>query len=444
MAFTIEAFQNRYLAPDQTRVDAILSVAVDAAIGAGAPRDLVVGFVVDKSGSMDGERMEAVKRAVARGIDLLDERAWFFVVAFDAQAQMVVAERQATPSNKLEAEAAIAAVEARGGTAMSTGLAAARSIMERAPDAIRQCIFLTDGKNESERAADVDAELARCASEFQCDCWGVGTDWRVGEVQQIARSLLGKASLIPDPDGIAAAFRGAIEKANSRALKDARLRLWTPQTARIRLVQQVNPTIEDLLPRGRQVSAQVHDYQTGAWSGGETREFHVALDVKSGAPGDEMLACRPSMVYLAPSPGGDGGWTEGEDKPPQARLFANWTDDGALSSRIDRHVAHYMGQGELAQAIVDGLERRERGDEAGATQLLGRAAQLAHSSGNADMTHRLSKVVDVIDAAAGTVRLKKAVKKEAAMDLELESRTTKRARKASEGTPTPGAGPLRT
>ena len=211
MAFKVEAFQNRFLAPGQTRVDAILSVAAEAG---SAPRDisasggkLVVGFIVDKSGSMAGERIEGVKRAVTQAIAMLDERAWFFVVAFDSAARIVMQEAQATPENKHVAAEALALLSAAGGTAMSAGLAAARKIFERAPDAIREAIFLTDGKNESEASTKVAQELARCEAMFECHCWGVGTDWRVGEVQEISRALLGKASLIPHGAGIEEAFR---------------------------------------------------------------------------------------------------------------------------------------------------------------------------------------------------------------------------------------------
>src|SRR5580704_4605230 len=121
-------------------------------------------------------------------------------------------------ANRKAATEALERLRAGGGTAMSTGLAAARAIFERAPNAIRQAIFLTDGKNESESAGNVTAQLQACEGLFQCDCWGVGTDWRVGEVQRIADELLGKASLIPDPAGIEVAFRAAIEKASSKAL----------------------------------------------------------------------------------------------------------------------------------------------------------------------------------------------------------------------------------
>jgi hypothetical protein len=423
MSFRIEAFQNRYLTPGSTRVDAILSVAAGADVQAGGGGSLVVGFIIDKSGSMAGERIEAVKRAVSQAIGMLDPSAWFFVVAFDATAQIVVRESQASDANKSVAKQALANLRAGGGTAMSTGLTAARKIFERAPDAIREAIFLTDGKNESEEPENVAKELAICDGMFECDCWGVGTDWQVGEVQDIARALLGKASLIPDPSGIAAAFQAAMAQANSKALKDVRLRLWTPQGASVAYVKQVNPTIEEMTAKAKVVSPQVREYFTGAWGAGEARDFHVGIDVKAGNVGDEMLACRPSIAFLQNA---GQGWTEAEVKVPEARIFATWTQDDSLSSRIDNHVAHYTGQGELAQAIQEGLEMRARGNEAQATQLLGKAVKIAHASGNADMTQRLAKVVEVVDASQGTVRLKKDVQKAATMDLQLESRTTKR------------------
>jgi flavin-binding protein dodecin len=428
MPFKIEAFQNRYLSPGARRVDAIVSVTADP--NQQAARDLVVGFIIDKSGSMANGRIEAVHGAVAKAISMLADGTWFFVVAFDGNAYVVVKETQASLGSKQWAAGVVSQVQAAGGTAMSTGLRAAREIFQRAPNAIHQAIFLTDGKNEGEKPPAVLEELKRCEGVFECDCWGVGTDWQVGEVQQIAASLLGKAALIPSPDGMEAAFRGAIEKASGKALKDVRFRLWLPQGATVGFVKQVNPTIEDMTTKAREVSAQVHDYMTGSWGGGETRDFHVTVDVKAGKAGEEMLAGRPSVVYLESGP---SGWVEKEDKAPEARIFATWSADESLTSRLDHHVAHYTGQDELAAAIQKGLEMREQGQEAQATQLLGRAVKIAHASNNMEMTQRLAKVVDVVDAVSGTVRLKKDVKKAATMDLQLESRTTKRVAKRTDG-----------
>jgi len=421
MGFQIEAFQNRYLTPGQRRVDAILTVTAGGDIAA-APQ-LVVGFLIDKSGSMQGDRIHAVIDAVTKAINLLDERAWFFVVGFDSTSSTVVREAQATPENKQAAALALASLHASGGTAMSTGIRAARAIFNNHPSAIRQAIFLTDGKNESEPSTAVASELARSEGLFQCDCWGVGTDWKIGEVQEIARMLLGKAALIPDPSGVEAAFRAAIEKASGKALKDVRLRLWTPQTASLVSVKQVTPTLEELTDRVRVAGPQLCEFLTGAWSPGESRDYHVVLEVKASAVGAEMLALRPGVAYLEPD---FSGWVEREERPPAGRVIAQWSDNDGLTSRLDDHVAHYTGQSDLADAVRRGLEQREAGNDVAATQLLGRAVRLAHATQNTEMTQRLSKVVEVLDPVQGTVRLRRDVKKAAAMELQLESRTTRR------------------
>ncbi len=89
-------------------------------------------------------------------------------------------------------------------------------------------------------------------------------------------------------------------------------------------------------------------------------------------------------------------------------------------------MAHYTGQAELAQAIQQGLELRKAGDIDGATAKLGRAVQLADALGNRDTAKLLAKVVDVVDATTGTVRLK--AKVEEADEMTLETRSTKTVR----------------
>jgi hypothetical protein len=97
-----------------------------------------------------------------------------------------------------------------------------------------------------------------------------------------------------------------------------------------------------------------------------------------------------------------------------------------LSTRINSNVAHYTGQAELAQVIQDGLEARKQGDEELATAKLGRAVKLAQDSGNDDTAKLLAKVVDVVDAATGTVRLKRKV--DDADEMALDTRSTKTVR----------------
>ncbi|MBV8719561.1 MAG: VWA domain-containing protein [Chloroflexi bacterium] len=422
--FSVEAYYTPTLPEDGDHLTAIVAVEAAHSSTTSTAQQRVLLFIIDKSGSMQGTSIDAVRQAVLRGIDLCDEEMIVGVVAFDDSASVLVRPQKADTRSKQDAGRLLQMLHASGGTAFSTGLDVARGLFREYPEAIRRAIFLTDGVNESERPGRFEPVLRNCVGTFECDCWGLGSKWRVGEVQEIARALNGKASLIPSAGEIEATFSAAIQKAASKTVADVRLRLWTPQTSTITLVKQMNPTIEDLTSSGTRSSPQVLELAIGSWAPGETRDYQVDLQVTSGSIGEELLALRPSIVFRQ-----DG--QEREIRSSSGRVVVTWTTDEALSSRINPRVAHYTGQDELAQAIQGGLQARERGDDEAATHLLGKAVKLAAASGNDEMTARLRKVVDIEDPATGTVRLKRGVSQTATMDLELESTTTKRAARRS-------------
>jgi hypothetical protein len=419
--FNLEAYYTPTLPEGGDRLTAVLAVeAAQSDLVVTSPQERVLLFIIDKSGSMQGASIDAVRQAVMRGIDLCDERMTIGVVAFDDSASVLVKPQKADAHGKDAAAQLLRMLFASGGTAFSTGLDLARSIFQQYPDAIRRAIFLTDGVNESERPGRFESVLRQCVGSFECDCWGLGSKWHVGEVQEVARALSGKASLIPGPGEIEAAFGAAIKNAASKAIADVRLRLWMPQTAQITLIKQMNPTIQDLTTTGTRTSPQSLEIGIGSWAPGESRDYQLDLQLTAAGIAEELLALRPSVVFRQ-----DG--QEREIRPASGRVVVTWTTDEALSSRINPRVAHYTGQEELALAIQGGLQARERGDDDAATHLLGKAVKLAAQSGNDEMTARLQKVVDVDDAATGTVHLKRGVSDVATMDLELESTTTKRA-----------------
>jgi hypothetical protein len=234
----------------------------------------------------------------------------------------------------------------------------------------------------------------------------------VSELRTVASALLGTVDIIANPAELASDFQAVIEKAMGKAVNDVALRLWTPQGAMVQFVKQVAPTIADLSDKRTTVNELTGDYPTGAW-GEESRDYHICIKVKAGKIGDEMLAGRLSLVV-------DGQVLS------QALIKAVWTDDTQLSTQINREVAHYTGQAELAQVIQEGLEARKAGDDGGATAKLGRAVQLAAQTGNDATTRLLAKVVDVDDPVTGTVRLKHEVAE--ADEMALDTRSTKTVR----------------
>jgi hypothetical protein len=422
--FNVETYQNEYLPIGGAEVNAIVTVtATDVGTAPARTADAAEVIILDTSGSMNVPRTKlmAAQKATAAAIDCLRDGVMFAVIAGSDGPQRVYPSRgglaAASPSTREEAKSAVDRLRGRGGTAIGSWLMLARELFEEAPGAIHHAILLTDGRNEHEQPEDLDRAIAACTEQFQCDCRGVGTDWEVSELRRIASGLLGSVDIVAEPAGLAADFEALMQQAMAKGTQDVALRLWTPLGATVAFVKQVAPALEDLTDRARPVDPRSADYPTGAW-GDESRDYHVCIRVQAREAGEEMLAGRLSLVV-------DG------EAVSQALIRAVWTDDERLSTRINREVAHYTGQAELAEAIQEGLEARKAGDEATATFKLGRAVQLATAGGNDATMHLLEAVVDVEDAASGTVRLKAKVTEADEMTLDTRSTKTVRAKKAA-------------
>ena len=431
--FTAETFQNEYLAAGADTVDAVVTVAAAGHPEASAPGvtagDRAEVIIFDTSGSMGaGRKMEAAKEAAVAAVDSLDDGVAFAIVAGDHEARLIWPRdgrsfAVADADDRASANAAIAATEAAGGTAIGTWLDLARQLFAATAAPARHAILLTDGRNEHQQPHELAAAIAACRGLFQCDCRGVGVDWEVEEMRGIATALLGTVDIVADPEDLAADFEAMISSSQSRALPDVKLRLWTPQGAVIESLRQVAPEVLDLTATGTASGPLARDFLLGGWAPGESRDYHLRVAVKPGGVGDEMLAGRVSLVLA------DG------TVATQALVRAVWTDDTAKSTRMDRHVAHYTGQVELADAIHEGLEAAKAGDERTATVKLGRAVQLAAASGHEDTMRLLAKVVEVDDADHGTVRLRRGADKAAEMTLDTRSTRTVRLGKKAAGQP---------
>lgn len=416
--FKAEAFQNRYLPAGAREVHAIVSITSEASAQTAPWQGArTFGVLCDVSGSMEGVKLQAAKDAMVRLVQVLPADCRFFLAACSDGVHLLCPPALADKDAKARALQAISGLRAFGGTRISNWLAAALEVFRHSPEGVRQAVLLTDGQNDPNDAAMLQTVLQASEGVFQCDCRGIGTDWQVEQLRPIASRLLGTVDIIASPWEMEADFRAVLDRALARTVSHVTLRLWSPQGAVVRFCKQVSPQILDLTARARVLHAQLREYPTGAWSAGETRDFHLCVEVSPGALGDEILAGRLSVIVSAAGT---------ETKAAEARMLAIWTDDEARSAKIHRVVAHYTGQSELAQSIQGGLQARDAGDAGRATELLGKAVRIAHASGNEATAKLLRKVVDVQDAATGTVRLRPGVDKGDAMALDTRSTRTAR------------------
>jgi von Willebrand factor type A C-terminal domain/von Willebrand factor type A domain len=416
--FTAACYQNEYLQAGAGEVNAIVTVNSNGAAGHAEKPEAAEIVIIDTSGSMGAPRrkLEAAREATGIAIDCIRDGVAFGIIAGTDSATAVYPTDgtlvPASAQTRAGAKQALGRLKAEGGTAIGSWLALAGELFATVPERSCHAILLTDGENQHESDEHLDGVLTELEGRFQCDCRGVGTDWRVSELRRIASMLLGTVDIIAHPKDMADDFRALMQTAMGKATGNVSLRLWTPQGASVAFVRQVAPTIEDLTGRAVQVDARTADYPTSTW-GRESRDYHVCITVQPGEVGDEMLAGRVSLV-------------EGDETLATERIRAIWTDDRQLSTHINREVAHYTGQAELADCIQEGLEARKEGDLATATFKLGRAVSLAAESGNDGTMKLLQAVVEVDDAAAGTVRLRHDVATVDEMSLDTRSTITVR------------------
>ena len=423
--FTAEVFQNEFLPDGGTDVHAVVTVTCSGAgeAGRGEGGEAAEIIIVDTSGSMQGDKIIAAQTAAAAAVEQILDGTWFAIVAGtdganrvfpypNAETAMVMME----PGARAEAKRAVGRLVAGGGTAMGSWLRLAKRIFESMPRATqRHAILLTDGRNQSEQPEVLASSVRDAQGVFQCDCRGAGVDWDVAELRGVATALLGTVDLIPDSASMPRVFAELMQQAMARGVADAQLRVWAPQGAQVLFVRQVAPQVEDLTGRRIDVNALTAGFPTGAW-GDESRDYHVAVRLPAKPIGSEQLAARVQLVVR-------------DQVVASSLVKALWSDNDALTTRINPEVAHYTGQAELAEAIQAGLAARSAGDEATARLKLGRAVQLAEATGNAEATTRLKKVVDVEDAVTGKVALKRNVDRLDEMALDTSSTKTTRVKK---------------
>jgi hypothetical protein len=397
--FTAMVHQNRYLPTGGTTVDLVVEIAASAGarLGDSAPPSAAQIVVIDCSGSMADPpgKLDEAKRATIAAIDALRDGVTFAVITGRDDAQLAYPLVLASPRTRAEARQAVSRLEAGGGTALGTWLRLASDVFLGSAAEVKYAIMLTDGRNEHETPQQLAAALRTCEGQFVCNTRGVGDGWSGTELRLIASALLGTADGLARPADLTADFRRMTEAAMGKALGEVTLRLWTPAGSAVRFVRLAYPHVDDLSGRRAEVSARIGEYPTGAW-GTESRDYHIRVNLQPGAPGEERLAARVSLVSH-------------DEVLVETRATAIWTDDRARSARIDPVVAHYTGQAELAAAIQQGLEAREAGDVATATDRLGRAVQLAEQTGHRATTALLERLVDVTDARTGAVRLREDV-----------------------------------
>ena len=218
----------RVVAPAENEPDA----------GRAAPLD--VAFVLDRSGSMQGGKLDLAKEGVDLAVARLRDADRAALIVYDDEVDTVQSLSPATPRLKASLRLALHGVDAGGSTYLSGGwIAGCHQLAEATPVAkadatatrIRRVILLTDG------LANVGildpGVLARHAGELRrrgiaTTTVGVGQDFDEGLLSAMAEAGGGNFQYVAGPEGLRAFFAHELQELFSVAATGLAVTLLLP------------------------------------------------------------------------------------------------------------------------------------------------------------------------------------------------------------------------
>ena len=161
-----------------------------------------LALVIDRSGSMSGQKIEICKAAAVASAELLTNKDSIGVYAFDSQVHEVVPMTKVTSISTIASQ--IALIGSGGGTNAYPGMVRAREELNRVKSKIKHMIVLTDGQTSGE---GYQALASQCQAEgITISTVAVGAGAQVGLLQSIAAAGGGQSYVTMDPNSIVRIF----------------------------------------------------------------------------------------------------------------------------------------------------------------------------------------------------------------------------------------------
>jgi Ca-activated chloride channel family protein len=190
------------LTPDADGADGTyrLTVLPPTSAAPARPRDVVL--LLDRSGSMQGWKMVAARRAAARIVDTLTTADRFSVLTFDHSFEHpptlpegLVA---ATDRHRFRAVEHLARVDARGGTELLAPLTAALTLLNKDNGRDRVLVLVTDGQVGNED--QILAKTAKSLSGVRVHTVGIDQAVNAGFLGRLAAAGRGRCELVESED----------------------------------------------------------------------------------------------------------------------------------------------------------------------------------------------------------------------------------------------------
>ncbi len=177
---------------------------------------LAMVLVIDKSGSMGGQKIELAKDAAKAAVELLGPRDQIGVIAFDGKSYWISELR--TASDKGYVIDQISTITAGGGTSMYPPMDDAYQALAGASAKLKHCIMLTDGISSPGDFEGLAGEMA--ASRMTISTVALGQGASEDLLETIARIGGGRYYFCDDPQSVPQVFAKETVEASKSAINE--------------------------------------------------------------------------------------------------------------------------------------------------------------------------------------------------------------------------------
>jgi len=320
---------------------------------------LDVALVLDRSGSMAGEKIRLAREAVTRSLGALDERDRVAVVVYDDRIDVVLPSAPAGGETRRTVEARLREIDARGSTNLAGGWLAGceQAALGLDGERIARTLLLTDG------LANVGItdphELETHARELRrrgvaTTAFGVGDDFDEVLLRAMATAGGGNFYYISDARQIADHIASELGEALEVVARDAALVLDVP----------AGVVLDVLGPQPVERRGGTWRVSLGDLVSGQEVEVVLQLNFATGTVGDEVA------VHVAAED------RDGALPPDAATVRWTYADHAANDRRprtreVDRVVAGRFA----ARARQEAVARNRAGDYGRASEALRKVAR---------------------------------------------------------------------
>ena len=339
-----------------------------------------VSLVLDRSGSMGGEKLVLARQAAERALAMLRPDDRFSLVVYDTEIDVLVPSTPAVPEAVHRAVELLRTTQPRGGTDLGGGwLRGCEQVaLHASPDSINRCLLLTDG--QANHGITDAGELARHAAALRergvrTSTFGVGPDFDERLLGGMSDAGGGNAYYIATPAQIPELITSEMGEMLEVVMRDAALEIALPPGARAEPLQRFR---HHHIAGDNELRVQLGDLVSG-----QRMSVTVMIEFPRGAEGESVVA----SIALS-----DSDHPRASD-PVELRW--TWAGHGDNDSQprdrvVDRAVAPLYA----ARARAEALERNRRGDYAGARRVLeATARRILSYAGNDEALRREAQLL---------------------------------------------------